>query len=135
MRLRRIATGEFEIEDRNNGYRHEKAFVENIEKNGLLHEADLLPDSYGGKLHPRAVPELVGSLPVVMTAVARGKVTPRKALMHPHRRQYRDVRKLIKRVEAKEETIELNLYIVGYEDDPDPAAGGAGALKERGEEV
>ena len=32
------------------------AFVDNIEKNGLLHEADLLPDSYGGKFHPRAVP-------------------------------------------------------------------------------
>ena len=35
----------------------------NIEKNGLLHEADLLPDSYGGKFHPRAVPELLRSLP------------------------------------------------------------------------
>ena len=58
MRLRRIA-GREEIDDRNNGHRHEKAFVENIEKNGLLHEADLLPDSYGGKFHPRAVPELV----------------------------------------------------------------------------
>ena len=35
------------------------AFVKNIERNGLLHEADLLPDSYGGKFHPRAVPELL----------------------------------------------------------------------------
>ena len=42
------------------------AFVKNIERNGLLHEADLLPDSYGGKFHPRAVPELLGSLPVIL---------------------------------------------------------------------
>src|SRR5918999_318757 len=62
MRLRRIASADHEIEDRNNGHRHEKAFVENIERNGLLHEADLLPDSYGGKFHPRAVPELVAPL-------------------------------------------------------------------------
>ena len=59
MRLRRIAGSDHEIDDRNNGHRHEKAFVKNIERNGLLHEADLLPDSYGGKFHPRAVPELV----------------------------------------------------------------------------
>ena len=62
MRLRRRATADFQIEDRNNGARHEHAFVKNIHKNGILHEADLLPDSYGGKFHPRAVPELLDSL-------------------------------------------------------------------------
>src|SRR5919197_3518025 len=41
MRLRRVAGSDFEIEDRNNGHRHERAFVTNIRKNGLLHEADL----------------------------------------------------------------------------------------------
>jgi succinate dehydrogenase / fumarate reductase, iron-sulfur subunit len=117
MRLRRRA-GEAGIDDRNNGHRHEKAFVDNIEKNGLLHEADLLPDSYGGKLHPRAVPELIGSLPVITKGLARGKVTPQKALLHPHRRHYKDVRKLFKKIEAKDETLELNLYIVGVEDEP-----------------
>ena len=76
MRLRRIAGADHEIEDRNNGHRHEKAFVKNIERNGLLHEADLLPDSYGGKFHPRAVPELLDSLPVILGALRRGKVTP-----------------------------------------------------------
>ena len=64
MRLRRIAGADHGIDDRNNGHRHEMAFVKNIERNGLLHEADLLPDSYGGKFHPRAVPELLDSLPV-----------------------------------------------------------------------
>ena len=85
MRLRRIAGSDHHIEDRNNGHRHELAFVKNIKRNGLLHEADLLPDSYGGKMHPRAVPELISSLPTVATALARGKVTPAKALTHPHK--------------------------------------------------
>jgi succinate dehydrogenase / fumarate reductase, iron-sulfur subunit len=118
MRLRRIAGGEYEIEDRNNGHRHETAFVKNIERNGLLHEADLLPDSYGGKLHPRAVPELLDSLPVITTALARGKVTPTKALLHPHRKHFKDVRKLVKKVETKDEPLELNLYITGVEEEP-----------------
>ena len=61
------------------------AFVKNIERNGLLHEADLLPDSYGGKFHPRAVPELLDSLPVILKALQRGKVTPAGALLHKHK--------------------------------------------------
>ena len=73
MRLRRIAGSDFDIEDRNNGYRHEHAFVKNIRRNGLLHEADLLPDSYGGKFNPRAVPELIGSLPTAATGDAAGQ--------------------------------------------------------------
>ena len=117
MRLRRIAGSDHEIEDRNNGLRHEHAFVENVRKNGLLHEADLLPDSYGGKFHPRAVPELVGSLPVIMKAVMRRKVTPAKALLHQHRKDFKGLRDLFDRVEDREERVELNLYITGYDED------------------
>ena len=85
MRLRRKAGDDYEIEDRNNGYRHEHAFVKNIRRNGLLNEADLLPDSYGGKFNPRAVPELISALPIAAKALARGKMTPRTALGHPHK--------------------------------------------------
>jgi succinate dehydrogenase / fumarate reductase, iron-sulfur subunit len=116
MRLRRIASDDHEIDDRNNGHRHEMAFVKNIEKNGLLHEADLLPDSYGGKFHPRAVPELLSSLPVILTALQRGKVTPKKALTHPHKAS-KEVKRIFEHVHDKEERYELNLYVVGYEDD------------------
>src|SRR5918999_384107 len=116
MRLRRIAGADHEIEDRNNGHRHEQAFVENIERNGLLHEADLLPDSYGGKFHPRAVPELVGSLPVILKALQRGKVTPKKALLHAHKAP-KEVKRIFERVHEKDERFELNLYVVGYEDE------------------
>jgi succinate dehydrogenase / fumarate reductase iron-sulfur subunit len=54
MRLRRKAGSDHEIKDGNNGYNHEHAFVKNIRRNGILHEPDLLADSYGGKLNPRA---------------------------------------------------------------------------------
>src|SRR5207248_1416986 len=74
MRLRRIAGNDLDIEDRNNGHRHEAAFVKNIRKNGLLHEADLLADSYGGKFHPRAVPELMSGMPTAITAMGRRKM-------------------------------------------------------------
>ncbi len=119
MRLRRLAGDDYEIEDRNNGHRHEKAFVQNIRKNGLLQEADLLPDSYGGKFHPNAVPELFDSLPVIMTALMRRKVTPGKALRHPHRKEFRNLRTYFDKIESRDERLELNLYIVGEEEEGD----------------
>src|SRR5918911_1490360 len=47
MRLRRRAADDYEIKDTVNGYGHEKAFVNIIEKWGTLHEAQLLPRSFG----------------------------------------------------------------------------------------
>jgi succinate dehydrogenase iron-sulfur subunit len=117
MRLRRIASTDFEIEDRNNGSRHEHAFVKNIRRNGLLHEADLLPDSYGGKFNPRAVPELIESLPTIATALARRKVTPAKALLHQHKAP-KEVKRLFDEIDGRQQRVELNLYVSGYEDDP-----------------
>jgi succinate dehydrogenase / fumarate reductase, iron-sulfur subunit len=127
MRLRRKAGSDFEIEDANNGYRHEHAFVKNIRRNGLLQEADLLADSYGGKFHPRAVPELLGALPVGLTALRRGKMTPKTALMHPHKAP-KEVKQLFDKIEGRQKRVELNLYVSGYEDEPEesaPAAAGA----------
>jgi succinate dehydrogenase / fumarate reductase iron-sulfur subunit len=121
MRLRRKAGSDYQVEDRNNGYRHEHAFVNNIRRNGLLHEADLLSDSYGGKFHPRAAPELISSLGTAVTAMARGKMTPGKVLLHPHKAP-KEVKKLFDTIEGKPERVELNLYVVGYEDDPEPQA-------------
>ncbi len=124
IRLRRIATADHEIDDRNNGYRHEHAFVDNIRANGLLHEADLLTDSYGGKLNPRAVPVLMGSLPVVARALIRRKMTPGKALLHPHRKQYKGLKEYFDKVHERDERLELNLYISGYEDEEDDNGAG-----------
>jgi succinate dehydrogenase / fumarate reductase iron-sulfur subunit len=94
------------------------AFVNNIERNGLLHEADLLPDSYGGKFHPRAVPELLSSLPAILRAVQRGKVTPAGALLHKHKAP-KEVKRIFRDVHDREERFELNLYVVGEEEEPE----------------
>jgi succinate dehydrogenase / fumarate reductase iron-sulfur subunit len=117
MRLRRIAGSDYEIEDKNNGYRHEHAFIKNIRRNGLLHEADLLPDSYGGKFHPRAIPELISSLPTVIKALLRGKVTPRKALTHQHKAPPA-VKQIFDTIDGRPQRVELNLYVSGLEDEP-----------------
>src|SRR3977135_3639705 len=89
FRLRRIGGKEFKIVDHNNGERHEAAFTGLIRDNGLLWEAELLPRSYGGnswfgKFHPAAGKELWSSLPSILKALLRGKVTPMGALK-PHR--------------------------------------------------
>ena len=118
MRLRRIAGADHEIEDRNNGLRHEKAFVKNIERNGLLHEADLLPDSYGGKFHPRAVPELLDSLPVILAGAAARQGDAGQGAAPPHKAP-KDVKRIFEQVHEKPERYELNLYVVGFEDDAD----------------
>jgi succinate dehydrogenase / fumarate reductase iron-sulfur subunit len=119
MRLRRMAGNEG-INDRNNGHRHEIAFVKNIRRNGLLHEADLLPDSYGGKFHPRAVPELLSSLPAIIKAVLRRKVTPAKALLHQHKAD-KSVKRIYSEVEDDGSHFELNLYISGRDSDLEDA--------------
>ena len=118
MRLRRKAGSDHEIKDGNNGYNHEHAFVKNIRKNGLLHEADLLPDSYGGKFNPAAGKELISSLPTAIKGLPRGKMTPKNALLHPHKAP-KEVKRIFDTIEGREERIELNLYVTGYEDDPE----------------
>ncbi|MFI4977351.1 MAG: succinate dehydrogenase/fumarate reductase iron-sulfur subunit [Solirubrobacterales bacterium] len=126
MRLRRIAIGDHHIVDQNNGERHEAAFVNNIRRNGLLHEADLLADSFGGKFHPRAVPELIAGLPTAIRGLLRRKMTPAKILLHPHKAP-KPVRGYFDAIEGREERYELNLYISGYDEDESPAGAAVGA--------
>jgi succinate dehydrogenase / fumarate reductase, iron-sulfur subunit len=119
MRLRRRATADFEIKDDNNGYGHEKAFVNIIERWGTLHEAQLLPRSFGdgslvkGQLKPDGARQLTENLPTAVRGLKTGKVTPRKALLHPKLPDQKQVRRIFNEIESKDERIELNLYIVG----------------------
>jgi succinate dehydrogenase / fumarate reductase iron-sulfur subunit len=122
MRLRRKA-GDQGINDRNNGHRHEDSFVTLVKDNGLLWEAELLPRSLGGnswfgKFAPPAGLELLDSLPVITRAVLRGKVTPLGALK-PHKipkPDLKNVQRIFKDIEAKDERFELNLYFGTDED-------------------
>ena len=132
MRLRRIATSDHHIVDRNNGARHEQAFTTLVRDYGLNHEAELLPRSYGGnswfgKFHPAAGKELLSSLPVIAKGVLRGKVSPGKAVLG-HKLPEPDlkaVQRIYERVEEREERYELNLFIVGYDEEEPPASGAA----------
>jgi succinate dehydrogenase / fumarate reductase iron-sulfur subunit len=136
MRLRRKAGSDHEIVDRNNGHRHEDAFVTLVRDYGLLNEAELLPRSYGGnswfgKFHPAAGKELLSSISTVLTGVIRGKVSPKIALFG-HKLPKSDLdslKRIYGKVEGRGQRDELNLYVSGYEDDPEPAkeSGDAGA--------
>lgn len=129
IRLRRIASADLGIVDQNNGVRHEQAFATLVKEHGLLHEAELLPRSYGGdswfgKFHPAAGRELLSSLRVIVKAILRGKVNPLRAII-PHRLATADrkaVQRIFDHVEGKksphrEHRYELNLFVVG-EDEP-----------------
>jgi succinate dehydrogenase / fumarate reductase iron-sulfur subunit len=131
MRLRRIAGADHHIVDRNNGHRHEDAFVGLIRERGILQEAELLPRSYGGnswfgKFHPAAGAELASSLPAIVKALQRGKVTPGGALFgHKLAKEDREaIENIYRKVDDTEERFELNLYVVGDEDDEGTDAAG-----------
>jgi succinate dehydrogenase iron-sulfur subunit len=127
MRLRRIAGSDEHINDSNNGHRHEAAFVTLIKDYGLLHEAELLPRSYGGnswfgKFAPSAGKELLSSLPAITKAVLRRKVSIRGALFG-HKIPSQDlkaVQKIYEKVDSRPERYELNLYISGTDEDNEP---------------
>jgi len=118
------------IVDRNNGDRHERTFTSLVRDYGLLHEAEMLPRSYGGdswfgKFHPNAGREMIDSLPVVLKAVLRRKVSPKLALLGHKipKDDLKDVKRIYERVEGKEERYELNLYIDGYDEEEDDGGG------------
>jgi succinate dehydrogenase iron-sulfur subunit len=141
MRLRRRAGTDFDIDDRNNGQRHEDSFVTLVGDYGLLHEAELLPRSFGGnswfgKFHPAAGAVLLKSLGAIVPAVLRGKVNIKTAVFgHKIAKPDLDaVKSLYKKVEDRPERVELNLYVSGYEDDPEPDPVGMAGVVGSGEE-
>jgi succinate dehydrogenase / fumarate reductase, iron-sulfur subunit len=128
MRLRRIAGNDFDIVDQNNGERHEATMVGLIRDYGLLHEAEMVPRSYGGnswfgKFHPAAGKELLSSLPIVIKGVLRRKVNIKIAIFgHKIAKQdLKGVQAIYDKIEGRKERYELNLYITG-EDEPEEDA-------------
>jgi succinate dehydrogenase / fumarate reductase iron-sulfur subunit len=119
MRLRRRATQDFHIKDRNNGYGHEKAFTDLIETYGTLHEAQLLPRSFGdgslvkSQVSPHGLKNLIPALPTAVRGVTSGKVAPTKVIHHHKLPDQKQIKRIYKEIESKGERLELNLYIVG----------------------
>jgi hypothetical protein len=110
MRLRRRATRDFEINDQNNGRRHEHTFTKIIEKKGTLDERKLLQNSFG-PFRPQGQIALLRSLPTGLRGFARGKITPRKALFHERLEGMENIRRIYEHAESHSE--EINLYILG----------------------
>jgi len=122
MRLRRLATQEQGIEDRNNGSRHEEAFVDIIRKKGTLDESLLLQESYAagvkGKLMPKpsAIKGLLESIPTALRGIRAGKMRSLpKLIPGVHHKLPGDAQKHVRRIyeHAEEHRTELNLYIQG----------------------
>lgn len=117
MRLRRIASQDHHIVDRNNGERHEMAIVNSVKKYGTLNEANMIPDSYGGKLHPASAKEMLSSLPVITTALLRRKVTPKSALFHHKNPDQDQIKRIYREVGEREGRLEFNLYVEQPDED------------------
>jgi succinate dehydrogenase / fumarate reductase iron-sulfur subunit len=124
MRLRRRAGHDHEIDDANNGRRHETAFTEIIRKKGTLDESLLLQETYAqgikGKLKPtsQAIRSMLTSLPTAARGIRTGKMRSLKKLIPGlHSKLPGDAQNHVKAIyeHAEEHREELNLYVAGEE--------------------
>ncbi len=120
MRLRRRATSDFGIKDANNGYGHEKAFLNIVEKWGTQPRGAAAAALVRRRLACRrascardGAKQLTRELPTAVRGILSGKVSPKKALIHPKLPDQSQVRRIFNEIESKDERVELNLYIVG----------------------
>ena len=65
------------------------------------------------QLRPSGAKQLTRELPTAFRGVRAGKVSPKKALLHPKLPDQKQVRRIFNEIESQGERIELNLYIVG----------------------
>jgi succinate dehydrogenase iron-sulfur subunit len=130
MRLRRLATRDEEIDDANNGHRHEKAFAKIIERKGTLDEAELLQESFApgikGKLKPPrgAVKALLESIPTALRGIKTGKMRSLpKLIPGVHAKLPDGAQEEVEQIyeHAEQHHTELNLYIKGEEPDEEAA--------------
>lgn len=135
VRLRRLAGDEHDIDDVNNGRRHERAFVKIIRKKGTLDESELLQESYApgviGKLKPSlaAIKGMIQSLPTAVRGIRTGKMrSVPKLIPGIHPKLPDDAQDHVKRIydSAEESRVELNLYILGEGGEEEGAPGAEG---------
>ena len=142
MRLRRRAGDDHDINDRNNGKRHEKAFVSARRDHGLLWEAELLPRSYGGdSFFGKFAPPVGARADRLAAGHHEGAAAPQgdaggraQAPQDPQGRPQAGPADLRRPSRGASERVELNLYITGNDEDvveaavsPDDAMASAGS--------
>src|SRR4051794_20852381 len=124
MRLRRLATRDYEINDENNGHRHEAAFTKMIRRFGTNDEALLLQESFApgvkGKVKPPrgAIKALVESIPTALRGIRTGKMRSLKKLIpgvHPKLPDGAQDEVEAIYEHAEDHSVEINLYIQGEE--------------------
>jgi succinate dehydrogenase / fumarate reductase iron-sulfur subunit len=134
MRLRRLAGHDHEIDDVNNGHRHEIAFTKIIENKGTLDESLLLQESYApgvkGKLKPPpgAIKAMLASIPTAIRGLRTGKMRSLpKLIPGVHPKLPDGAQDEVKQIyeHAEQHRSELNLYIKGEGGDEEEAAEGA----------
>jgi succinate dehydrogenase / fumarate reductase iron-sulfur subunit len=136
MRLRRLAGHDHDVNDVNNGRRHELAFTKIIEKKGTLDESLLLQESYApgiiGKIKPSiaSIRGQMESIPTAIRGIRTGKMRSLpKLIPGVHHKLPGDSQDHVKKIyeRAEESRIELNLYVIGEggEDEGMPGAEGA----------
>ena len=137
MRLRRRAGDDYDIDDANNGRRHEHAFTKIIERKGTLDEALLQQESYApgikGKLmpSPAGIKALVESVPTALRGIRTGKMRSiPKLIPGVHPKLPGDAQQHVREIyqHSEEHREELNIYITGEEEAlaeaiPEPTAG------------
>ena len=121
MRMRRIAGHDHDIDDVNNGRRHELAFVKNIESKGTLDESLLLQESYAPGIKaklaptPAALKGLITSIPTAIRGIRTGKMRSLKKLIPGiHHKLPGDSMDHLERIyeHTEEHREELNLYFI-----------------------
>jgi succinate dehydrogenase / fumarate reductase, iron-sulfur subunit len=134
MRLRRLAGHDHEIDDVNNGHRHEIAFTKIIENKGTLDESLLLQESYAPgvkaklKPPPGAIKAMLASIPTAIRGLRTGKMRSLpKLIPGVHPKLPDGAQDEVKQIyeHAEQHRSELNLYIKGEGGDEEEAAEGA----------
>ena len=117
MRLRRIAGADHGINDRNNGHRHEMAFVKNIEQERAAARGGPAAGLLRRQVPPARRPELLDSLPVILRGAAARQGHARAAPCCKAQGARRRSSGSSRDVHDVRSAYELNLYVTGEEEE------------------
>ncbi len=84
---------------------------------------------------PQSLAKLIPQTGTVVNGLKSGKVSPVKAVIHKKLPDQKQIRRIYKTIESKDERLELNLYIVGEEAEGEDSGGQEeGAMGEGGQQ-
>ena len=127
MRLRRRAGDDYHINDRNNGYRHEHAFVTLIREERPAARGRAAAAVLRRRLVVRQVPpgarrrsswrRCRRRSPAVAARQDDVREARAASAQDPPRSDLKQVKEIYEEIDGREPRVELNLYVTGYEDE------------------